>query len=127
MQEKERPPLEHLPDERLNELVEFLYPFHKHTLSLQSEQMPTAPLPLLTKTALSEHTRVLPEEEMNLNADGMISLKRASKFIEEKIKPTIEQKAATLLTPRYRQLGMLNDNDRDEVRSIFFTHALECL
>ena len=92
-------------------LVEFLLPFKKHTETLEGEKYPTMPqvLPLFKKL----HKRCAPQL---LDTPAQAALReRAGELVAAKLQPSLKQKVATFLWPKYRHLPMLEEAERQEV------------
>lgn len=97
-------------------MVEFLKPFREETVKLQAEDYPTLPLVVPCKSKLQRHC--LPKVFETAAQEAL--RERAGGLIETKLRTTMQQKIATFLWPKYRQLLMLPVNEREEVWVCYF-------
>lgn len=92
------------------ELIRFLEAFKEATLTLEAEKYPTANYILLCRVELKKFLT-----EGNFVGSMKTLVKNALKYIDMKWPVLMEHKIACFLDPRYRDLKMLTDAERNGV------------
>lgn len=93
----------------LPHLIEFLLPFRDASMALEKEKEITLPFVLLWYKKLLAHSELKAEDE-----DFMKDIKsRCNDFLKEKFILKDEHKLATFLCPSFRQLRMLNEDEKE--------------
>ncbi|KAK3931216.1 Transposable element Hobo transposase [Frankliniella fusca] len=94
-------------------LTEFLEIFKTETKTLEGNNHPTLPCVVLASVSLRDNC----EPEL-LDSPHLSALKRrCSFFLGEKFNPSIKAKVATFLWPDYKEMPMLSEDERDQVKA----------
>lgn len=94
----------------LTEMIDFLEPFKETSDKLEQDKHSTLPLVPLYFAKLARHLSVDPS-----GTSVIARLKRAKKFLEDKLQLEEVHKLATFLFPQFRQLHMLPERERNAV------------
>ncbi|KAG4078080.1 hypothetical protein HA402_002131 [Bradysia odoriphaga] len=97
--------------ELANEIITFLKPFKEACKSMEGDSYCTSNKILLWWAELSEHLN----EEICTRPSMKIVFRIARKFFKKKYSINMDNKVDCFLDPRYRELKMLSDVERNEV------------
>ncbi|XP_034250235.1 uncharacterized protein LOC117650746 [Thrips palmi] len=115
LQEGQETRMEKIDREMLQWLISFLQEFKEETKTLEGDNRnhPTLPYVLLVSTGLRDHCLPSPDDSHHL----AVIKERCLVFLGAKFQPSMKAKVANFLWPDFKELSMLPEEEKEEVKA----------